>query len=137
MLQKLNIYRAYHGLHPLTLDARLVDAADKHSWDMDTAGVLVHDDMIGDEDIWYDRVGSFVADWATLAENIGWGTHSEDEMLQIFKNSPEHNRNMLSKTATHFGASKSDLYWTQDFASYLDGEGMVEPFACTNSWEDE
>jgi len=113
----INGYRAAHGLKPLQLEAKLTKAAKRHAQD------LAHHDRISHQ-------GSDGSDpWARArqtgygprlaAENVGAGQRSFTEVLQGWKDSPGHNRNLLLNDATHMGIalatspnSRYQTFWT-------------------------
>lgn len=62
-----------------------------------------------------DRVSAAGYSWAGVAENIGWGYASLDEVLQGWLESPGHCANLMSPDYSEIGigqsGSGSDAYW--------------------------
>ena len=121
--QKLvNAYRAQKGLKPLRLNAKLNDAAHKHSEDLAQSDRISHYGSDG-SDAW-ERVRKSGYGARMTAENVGTGQQSLDEVFRGWQKSPDHNANLLLKDADEMGISmvynpKSQFktFWTLVVAS--------------------
>jgi uncharacterized protein YkwD len=139
LLRLINDYRRSNGRDPLAISQTLGAAARHHSVDMAKRNYLRHTtkgtrigpgDRIEAHD--YPYIGQ-----TALGENIygGYGTRngtdlgSAEAAFHSWKNSPGHNKNMLSRRFTTIGIgrvheadSKYKNYWTTDFAGKFDRE---------------
>ncbi len=97
----INHYRARHGLKPVSLAAKLTSAAAAHARDMARQDRISHRGSDG-SDPWA-RVAQTGYGARLAAENIGAGQRSFAEVLQGWKRSPGHNRNLLLRDATNMG----------------------------------
>ncbi|POM60067.1 SCP-like extracellular protein [Phytophthora palmivora] len=122
MLASINSYRAQYGLSALTIDARLVAAANVHSKDMASACTMQHEGTDG-SDPW-DRMEAQGYDWTVAAENVAAGQTSVSAVMTSWWNSAGHRANILKDDVENVGfalASTSactyKTYWTQDFGA--------------------
>lgn len=113
----INAYRATRGLAPLTMNDRLTQAAAKHSADLAERDRITHKGADG-SDPW-ERVRRTGYKPRLAAENVGAGQMSFAEVLQGWKDSPGHNRNLLLSDATQMGIaleknanSRFRTFWT-------------------------
>lgn len=121
---ELNAYRARHGLGPVTLNAALMTASQKHSDDLAQMGVAAHEGSDGQlHDARVKREGYI---FSMAAENVATGQKSWDAAFQGWKDSPGHNANLLADGVTEFGIaltydpdSTYMTYWTMVLASPL------------------
>ena len=97
-------YRAEHGLGPVTLDSRLMEAASSQARAVARVGYLSHE-VGGDFSARLAKVG-FGGRYA--AENLGAGAKSLDEALARWRASPEHNKNLLVPQAQRIGIARVD-----------------------------
>lgn len=97
----INAYRASKGLAPLTFDDKLNLAARRHASDLARRDRISHRGADG-SDPWA-RVKETGYRPRLAAENVGAGQMSFAEVLQGWKDSPGHNRNLLLPDATHLG----------------------------------
>lgn len=114
MIHKTNAYRAAFGLSPLGLDKRLNYVAQLHTDDMSTRCGMQHNSCDGT--FWGTRVARYYPNWIFLGENVGKWSWNEDQVIGSYQRSPEHNENILQRSAKFFGSGYRDGYWTQDFA---------------------
>ncbi|WP_088346581.1 MULTISPECIES: CAP domain-containing protein [Rhodomicrobium] len=100
-LQLVNDYRAQKGLRPVRLNAKLSEAAYKHSTDLSKGDRISHYGSDG-SDTW-DRVRrtGYVA--KVTAENVGTGQHSIAEVFKGWQDSRDHNANLLLPDAEEIG----------------------------------
>ncbi|GJE55084.1 MULTISPECIES: CAP domain-containing protein [Methylobacterium] len=97
-------YRAQHGLGPVAIDSRLIQAASYEAGANAKAGQLSHD-----------HGGSFETRMASAgfgrkytAENLSAGSETFDQVLGRWKASPAHNSNMLMPQARRIGIARVD-----------------------------
>jgi uncharacterized protein YkwD len=92
-------YRHEHGLPAVKVDPKLTAVAERQAQAMARSGIMDHD--IG---------GSFAsrisgANLVTGAENIAAGTKTWSDTLRIWKESPGHNKNLLTPGADIVGVA--------------------------------
>ncbi len=109
VLADINALRKEHGLAPLRLSARLSAAARQHSTEMAARGYFSHDSANGssfDRRIarYYPIGGSHF--WS-VGENLLWSSPDVDagSALDMWWNSPEHRKNMLTARWREIGLS--------------------------------
>jgi Cysteine-rich secretory protein family len=105
-------YRREHGLPAVKMDPKLTAIAERQAQAMAKSGVMDHD-----------VDGSFAsrivgANLAAGAENIAAGTKTWSDTLRIWKESPGHNKNLLTPGAdivgvavAHNDSTKYKAYW--------------------------
>lgn len=118
MLDQVNAQRAGAGAPPLVWCGALGRAAQAHSEDQASHGVMSH---TGSD-------GSTLADrayragylgWTALGENVAMGYATVDAAMSAWMGSPPHRANILDARFAHFGAglarsAPAQPYWTQD-----------------------
>jgi uncharacterized protein YkwD len=99
ILQQLNVLRASHHLHPLTLSRSLSTAAAAHSKEMSAEGYFAHES--GDHSAFWKRIQRFYGSagygfWS-VGENLLWASPDVDSAnaIKLWLASPEHKKNML------------------------------------------
>ena len=97
----INEYRKKHGLKPLQLSPGLTKAAKMHSRDLARWDRISHYGSDGSNP--WDRVKRAGYNARVAAENVGTGQASFDEVMQGWKASPSHNKNLLMAEAKHMG----------------------------------
>ena len=109
VLADINTLRKQHGLAPLRLSASLSAAARQHSGEMAARGYFSHDSANGasfDKRIarYYPFSGRRY--WS-VGENLLWSSPDVDAggALQMWWNSPEHRKNMLTGRWREIGLS--------------------------------
>ena len=136
LLVLINEHRSENNLGPLSLDETLNQAAQEHSIWMNRTGQLVHD--CPGEKIFDQRWRLWGA--MAAAENVGQATISSatrttcsgtvctvettitvdgtpEDFFNGWKNSPDHNTNMLNPAYTRIGVGLAGIYATTDFAA--------------------
>jgi hypothetical protein len=105
-------YRREHGLPTVKVDVKLTAVAERQAQAMARTGIMDHD-----------VDGSFAsrlsgANVVTGAENIAAGTKTWSETLRLWKESPGHNKNLLTPGADIVGVAvarnedtKYKVYW--------------------------
>ena len=101
ILEQTNAERGRFGLHPLALDASLLQGARNHASWMASNGSLQHSRQ-------------------NVAENIAMGQSSAVEALRDWMNSPGHRANILNRGYSRVGiaaytGSDGRIYWCQQF----------------------
>jgi uncharacterized protein YkwD len=119
LLDLTNKARQKEGLRPLKANAKLFEAARKHSANMARQQHLSHTldgKNVGDRlrEVRYRGFG-----WG---ENVATGQSTPSEAIETWLDSPGHRKNMLSRSYREIGlgiAKDEDggLYWTQVFAT--------------------
>lgn len=116
----LSAYRAGHGLGPVRLDPALTAMAQRQA-----------DAMVGANALSHNAAGGFAARLAgagvkasEAGENVGGGYYSTEEAFTGWRNSPEHNANLLLPKATRFGIALAKdprtqyrVYWSMEVAA--------------------
>lgn len=104
-LKLVNAFRKQKGLRPLTLEPRLAKAASLLSTDMSKYDRMSHYGPDGG-DIEY-RLETAGYNYSVAAENIGAGQITIEEMVDGWKKSPSHAKNMLLADGRHMGIAMS------------------------------
>lgn len=112
----LTQYRESRGLGAVALDSRLTAFAQSQANAMAANSQLSH--SIGGS--FSSRVKASGLDDSRIGENISFGTYTDRDAMLQWKNSPEHNANLLMPSATRFGiaiARGGDrVYWAMAVA---------------------
>jgi uncharacterized protein YkwD len=133
LLNLINNHRASQGLPALALSPTLTKAADSHSSWMANQNCFSH--QCSGESDYVQRMwdAGYPNAASTYAENIAAGQSSAADVLNGWKNSSGHNRNMLHSSIraigiarVYSGASTYGWYWTIDLAS-IDDTGSTPP----------
>jgi uncharacterized protein YkwD len=118
----VNAYRAKKGLKPLKLNAKLSEAARKHSEDLARSDRISHYGSDG-SDAW-DRVRKAGYGPRLAAENVGTGQQSLEEVFRGWQKSRDHDANLLLGEAEEIGVamvykpeSQFKTFWTMVVAS--------------------
>jgi uncharacterized protein YkwD len=129
----VSAYRVEHGLGPVAIDSRLMQAAGRQALAM------------GERDRMGHRVGGSLPrrvtaagyDWGAIAENLGAGYPSLDAALAGWKRSGDHRANLLNPGVTEIGVaavatppgSSKRSYWTLILAGPRTEPVLAGPFA--------
>ena len=117
----INDYRQTNGLEPLAIDGNLQSSSEWMSNDMGVNAYFSHTDSLG-RDPWA-RMCIFDYGYNTwTGENLGAGYRTASEVFTGWKDSPDHNANMLEPNYNAMGISRVYVsgsphgwYWTNDF----------------------
>jgi uncharacterized protein YkwD len=116
----LNAYRASHGLGPTRLDPALSAMAQRQADAMVAGNKMSHDVAGG----FASRLAASGADPTEAGENLGGGYYSLQEAMAGWRNSPEHNANLLIVNATRLGIAIAKdprthygVYWALELAA--------------------
>lgn len=114
----VNAERAKAGCKALSVDSKLMTAAQRHSQDQADHRTMTHDGSDGsDVGERLDRVGYA---WRAYGENVAWNQQSPAAVMDAWMNSPGHRANILNCSFTEIGvgvARSNGPYWTQDFGT--------------------
>jgi uncharacterized protein YkwD len=121
ILALINDYRQAHGLAPLSVQPQLTEAARWLSGDMAAKHYFDHTDSEGRDP--FERMADFgYAANTWKGENIAAGYGTAAKVFAAWKDSPDHNDNMLNAHFRTIGIGRSHLdgspyrtYWTTDF----------------------
>jgi uncharacterized protein YkwD len=120
VLALVNENRRRGGCRNLTLDRRLIVAANRHAADMARRGYFAHSSPGGA------GAGERVEDagyrWSRYGENIARGQTSAYEVVDGWMHSPAHRENIMDCRLHQMGvglafAGDDEPYWVQDFAT--------------------
>jgi uncharacterized protein YkwD len=114
VVELVNIERRKVGCGALTVDQRLMNAAQAHTTDMAINNYFSHTSQDGRT--FADRI--LAAGYPRpAAENIAKGQRSADEVMRAWMNSKGHRANILNceYVAIGVGLDTRGWYWTQDF----------------------
>ena len=116
----LNAYRASHGLAAVRLDPGLMAMAQRQADAMVAGNVLSHT-VAG---TFQARLAASGVDTTEAGENLGAGYFSLEEAMAGWRDSPEHDANLLITQATRIGVAiaKSPrthygVYWALEIAA--------------------
>ena len=118
LLRLVNAARTAGALFSLSLDARLVTAAQQHAMTMARAGILVHEG-IGDGYAWA-RASAAGYPCLVIDENIAEGYPNAEAVVNAWLSDPAHRANVLGPCVNFGGAVATDargrLWWSATFA---------------------
>jgi len=92
----------------LSLDDRLNEAAQKHAEWMYRAGVLSHE---GAPRYFWQRIRAEGYDYILAGENIAMGYASTEGVVNAWRRSAGHYRNIVDPAMRHCGFGRRGLYW--------------------------
>ncbi|MFG1871844.1 CAP domain-containing protein [Micromonospora arborensis] len=114
----VNAERAKAGCNALSINDKLMTAAQRHSQDQADHQNMSHTGSDGsDSGVRLDRVGYA---WRTYGENVAWNQKTPAAVMDAWMNSSGHRANILNCAFTEIGvgiASSNGPYWTQVFAA--------------------
>lgn len=136
VLRLTNVERLRAGLPPVAFEARLAEAARRHSEEMAAEGYFSHDSPTPGYTSLTDRIGKAgITRFERASENIAMGTFEPREaaskLVEMWMNSEGHRKNILDPEVRLLGVGtatndKGELYATQDFSRVAAPE-LVEP----------
>jgi uncharacterized protein YkwD len=134
VLKLVNDYRKANGLGALKLTQTLGAASEHHSKSMADYGYFDHF-LIPENIKWSTNMVNYGYDYNTWrGENIAAGSTTAARTFTLWKESPAHNKNMLSPNYKAIGVghyysanSKALHYWTTDFGGYVDAAAKTCP----------
>ncbi|MER7591196.1 CAP domain-containing protein [Micromonospora sp. NPDC127501] len=114
----VNAERAKAGCKALSIDDKLMTAAQRHSQDQADHENMSHTGSDGSNaGTRLDRVGYT---WRTYGENVAWNQKTPAAVMDAWMNSSGHRANILNCAFTEIGvgiANSNGPYWTQVFAA--------------------
>jgi len=114
----VNAERAKAGCKALSIDTKLMTAAQRHSQDQADHKNMSHTGSDGSNaGTRLDRVGYA---WRTYGENVAWNQQTPAAVMDAWMNSSGHRANILNCSFTEIGvgiANSNGPYWTQVFAA--------------------
>ncbi|MEG3985379.1 CAP domain-containing protein [Microcoleus sp. T3B2] len=136
VLELTNIERSKLSLSPLTLNTQLLNAAANHSQNMALQDFFSHTGKDGSS--LASRVTATGYQFSAAAENIAAGSSTPEQVVSSWMNSSGHRTNILNPNikeigigyyflADDTGTENWNHYWTQVFATSLDGSVNPPP----------
>ncbi len=121
----LNAYRARHGLGPVTIEPRLIEASRIHADDLAKAGIISHNGTDGSTH--GDRAHRVGYNFLIAGENVATGQKSWKQVFKAWQDSPGHNENLLRPDVSEFGIAlvyeprtTYSTYWAMLVAEPMD-----------------
>ncbi|MEV6733259.1 CAP domain-containing protein [Streptomyces sp. NPDC051364] len=113
----VNKERAKVGCSALTVNAKLTDAALKHSEDMAAHANMSHTGSDGSDP--GQRITRAGYTWTTYGENVAYGYNTPEQVMTGWMNSPGHRENILNCAFKEIGVglAQPNFFWTQDFGT--------------------
>ena len=114
----VNAERAKAGCKALSIDDKLMTAAQRHSQDQADHQNMSHTGSDGSNA--GDRLDRVGYAWRTYGENVAWNQQTPAAVMDAWMNSSGHRANILNCAFTEIGvgvASSNGPYWTQVFAA--------------------
>ena len=120
MFDATNRERAAAGLSRLTVDARLVRAAQLQARQMATFGVMGHEVPRAEYPTFVSRLAYARYDYSDAAENVAKNYGTGTSVITGWMNSPHHRANMLAAEFTQVGTGFAtdgggDRYYAEVF----------------------
>ncbi|RMG20323.1 MAG: CAP domain-containing protein [Bacteroidetes bacterium] len=107
----------YAPTHRLSWNALLAQAAERHAKDMASHKHFGHKGTDGST--FSDRIESTGYRYANASENIAHGFSDVMAVMEAWKKSPGHCKNLMDPGVREMGAAKVSTYWVQNFAASL------------------
>nr|WP_309246153.1 CAP domain-containing protein [Verrucosispora sioxanthis] len=118
MVKLVNAERAKAGCGALSIDDKLMTAAQRHSQDQADHQNMSHTGSDGSDP--GDRIDRVDYAWRTYGENVAWNQRTPAAVMDAWMNSDGHRANILNCAFTEIGvgvARSNGPYWTQVFAA--------------------
>jgi serralysin len=136
VLELTNIERSKLGFSPLTFNTQLLNAAANHSQNMALQDFFSHTGKDGSS--LASRITATGYQFSAAAENIAAGSSTPEQVVSSWMNSSGHRANILNPNlkeigigyyflADDTGSVNFNHYWTQVFATSLDGSVNPAP----------
>jgi uncharacterized protein YkwD len=116
----------FAAAEPLSLDASLSLAAQKHSLDLEATGMTTNMHVTPQGAVNYtagmkftQRIEAENYKWALAGENVAYNFATSQAVLKAWLESPGHCKNIMNPKFSEIGLGKAGAYWTQVFASPL------------------
>ncbi len=101
LIELLNEVRAINEAGPLSMDSKLTAVAEQHAAYMLQYNTLSHSGR--NESNFEKRILNEGYSYKSAAENIAFGAASNEEVLDIWMNSPPHKENLINPQFTEIG----------------------------------
>ena len=111
---EVNVYRRYLGAMPYEIDIRLVQAARRHSKEMQDLGFFAHDSPTEANRSHVKRMANAGYTRGAYSENIAMGYPSGSRAFRGWFDSPGHHKNMVNEGSTQLGVGRWGRHWTQN-----------------------
>lgn len=113
----VNSERAKVGCSPVTLNAKLSQAAQAHSVDMAIHNTMSHTGSDGSDPGQRITLAGYL--WSTYGENVAYGYSTPEQVMAGWMASEGHKRNILDCGFKEIGVgvAQPGNYWTQDFGT--------------------
>ncbi|GIJ38099.1 CAP domain-containing protein [Micromonospora andamanensis] len=114
----VNAERAKAGCDALSIDDKLMTAAQRHSQDQADHRNMSHTGSDGSDP--GERIDRVNYSWRTYGENVAWNQRTPAAVMDAWMNSDGHRANILNCSFTEIGvgvANSNGPYWTQVFAA--------------------
>ncbi|RIV40930.1 CAP domain-containing protein [Micromonospora radicis] len=118
VVELVNAERAKAGCGALSIDDKLMTAAQRHSQDQADNQNMSHTGSDGSDP--GDRIDRVGYAWRTYGENVAWNQQTPAAVMDAWMNSDGHRANILNCAFTEIGvgvANSNGPYWTQVFAA--------------------
>jgi hypothetical protein len=137
-LKRVNQYREAIGLLPYEIDARLVQAARRHSKEMVEKGYFSHESPV-EENKSFGKRAANAGYKGAAGENIASGTSSGEGAFNMWFDSPGHHQNMAgggqaigigrfgNRITQVFGGAPRVMLMSEDERSRIKIEGTIVP----------
>ena len=103
VIEEMNVYRAEHGLPPLTEESRLTKAAEDRMRDMEDLGYWAHVSPDGRSPFVWLRANGYQHNYA--AENLASGFETVGVLVEGWMESPGHRANIISPLYSECGVA--------------------------------
>jgi len=112
--------KSFPAAPELSYNSQLAKAAQNHSIEMNTAGVLSHlspanSEFYSEGTSAIERIKQAGYDPLIIEENIAHGQLSAQEVVSDWLASPSHCASIMNSVVTDTGIGHDGRYWTQDF----------------------
>jgi uncharacterized protein YkwD len=120
IVNAVNLVREQNGLAPLSVNPKLVEAAQIHANDMGRLADMAHDLPGAAQPTLLDRASFVGYRFTTLGENIAFNYPDTASVMSAWLSSPGHRANILDPNYTEIGVgigydSSGQPYYCQDF----------------------
>lgn len=146
VIRLTNEVRMNRGLHPLTRNDQLSQAALTHALDMAENRFINHTGSDGSQ-VSHRVTRADYKNWIAVGENLALGQRTPEEAMRGWMNSPGHRKNLLQEKFREIGVAyiEGDIlapngtpwrggYWVQNFGTRLSLASMAP--AASRLWRD-
>lgn len=101
LIELINEVRAFNDAGPLSIEDKLTAAAEQHAAFMLQHSILSHSGR--NESNFEKRIQKETYSYKSAAENIAFGVATNEEVLDLWMNSPPHKKNLINPDFTQIG----------------------------------